>query len=26
VVLWCVVLTAIGVPLVHKAYEHVSFS
>jgi capsular polysaccharide transport system permease protein len=25
VVLWCVVLTAIGVPLVHKAYEHVSF-
>jgi capsular polysaccharide transport system permease protein len=24
VVLWCVVLTAIGLPLVHKAYENVS--
>jgi capsular polysaccharide transport system permease protein len=26
VVLWCIALTAIGLPLVHKAYRHVSFS
>jgi len=26
VVLWCLALTAIGLPLVHKAHEHVSFS
>jgi capsular polysaccharide transport system permease protein len=25
-VLWCIALTAIGLPLVHKAYEHVSFT